>query len=103
MNKKLDIYFDYRSPFPYLALEEAYRLASQCHAEIEWKPIRLPLLSSYRERPMNSAFPKKLAYIAKDCQRWARRRNVVINPPSSFREASAPCWERTIRLTRKQH
>jgi 2-hydroxychromene-2-carboxylate isomerase len=45
MAKKLEIYYDYRSPWPYIALERVYALARTCQIEMDWKPIRLPNLS----------------------------------------------------------
>lgn len=44
----VEVYYDYRSPYAYLAAERVYALAVRHKAELVWKPIRLPELSSYR-------------------------------------------------------
>lgn len=86
MNEQcIEVYFDYRSPYAYLATEPVYALAARCQAELVWKPIRLPALSSYRERPLNSSYPKKMAYLAKDVQRWAIRLGVSCRFPRALR------------------
>ena len=55
----LECYYDYRSPFPYLALEPVAALGRRYAVAVDWIPIRLPDLTSYRERPMGHNFPKR--------------------------------------------
>jgi 2-hydroxychromene-2-carboxylate isomerase len=81
MTRRLECYFDYRSPFPYLALAAVDELCGRLGARARWIPIRLPELSTYRERPMGHTLAKRNAYISLDMQRWARRRGVVVKPP----------------------
>jgi 2-hydroxychromene-2-carboxylate isomerase len=81
VTRRLECYYDYRSPFPFLATEPVAELGRRHSVAVEWIPIRLPELSSYRERPMGHTFPKRNAYIALDMQRWARRRGVEIRAP----------------------
>lgn len=90
---KVEAYFDYRSPFPYLAIEPLAALARRHDAAVDWRPIRLPGLESFAERPMTHAIPKRLAYVAADMRRWARRRGVEIRTPEALQrslERSAP-------------
>lgn len=77
----VEVYYDYRSPYAYLAAERVYALAARHNAELVWKPIRLPELSSYRERPLNSSYPKKMAYLRVDLQRWADKIGVPLTFP----------------------
>lgn len=77
----VEVYYDYRSPYAYLAAERVYALAARRNAELVWKPIRLPELSSYRERPLNSSYPKKMAYLRVDLQRWADTIGVPLTFP----------------------
>lgn len=82
---RVEVYYDYRSPYAYLAVERAYALAARHNAELVWKPIRLPELSSYRERPLNSSYPKKMAYLRVDLQRWAEKIDVPLSFPQGMR------------------
>ena len=84
MVPRLECYFDYRSPFPYLAIRPVGRLAEKFGVEVEWIPIRLPGLSTYRERPMGHTLTKRVRYIGIDVQRWARRRGVEIRTPAAL-------------------
>ena len=79
---KLECYYDYRSPFPYLAIDALAVLAGRHGAPVEWIPIRHPELPSYRDRPMSHSVAKRVAYIATDMQRWARRRGLEVRTPS---------------------
>jgi 2-hydroxychromene-2-carboxylate isomerase len=85
---RVDVYYDYRSPYAYLAVERVYALAARHNAELAWKPIRLPELSSYRERPLNSSYPKKMAYLRADLQRWADNIGVPLTFPRGMQPQS---------------
>lgn len=84
MSQQIDCYFDYRSPFPYFAIGPVAEIVRRYGAEAEWLPIRLPGLSTYRERPMGHTLVKRAAYIAMDAQRWARHRGVPLVPPAAL-------------------
>lgn len=85
---RVEVYYDYRSPYAYLAVERVYALAARHNAELVWKPIRLPELSSYRERPLNSSYPKKMAYLRADLQRWAEKFGVPLTFPRGMQPPS---------------
>ena len=89
MSLTLECYFDYRSPFPYLAIEPIAELAERQGVFVDWIPIRLPGLSSYRDRPMGHSFPKRNAYVARDLERWARRRGLEIRTPDVLAAADS--------------
>ena len=89
MTARLECYFDYRSPFPYLAIEPIAELAAKHSVSVDWIPIRLPRLSSYRDRPMGHSFPKRNDYVARDLQRWAERRGVEIRTPDVLADAAS--------------
>lgn len=89
MATKIEGYFDYRSPFPFLALNAVSELSRRYDAESVWTPIRLTGLSTYQERPMGHTLPKRAAYIAFDMHRWARRRGVSVKTPEVLLSAVA--------------
>ena len=41
--KPIKLYFDYKSPFAYLAKDEAYRLEEDYQVQIEWLPYILDI------------------------------------------------------------
>ena len=81
---RLEGYFDYRSPFTYLAIEPVADLAHRHGVRAEWFPIRLPALESFGERPMGHNFAKGTAYVGIDMQRWARRRGIEVRTPPAL-------------------
>jgi 2-hydroxychromene-2-carboxylate isomerase len=85
----LDACFDYRSPFPYLAIDPIAALATRFDVPVDWIPIRLTGLSSYRDRPMGHSFPKRNAYVALDLKRWAARRGIAIHTPDVLAAAAS--------------
>jgi len=99
----LECYFDYRSPFPYLAIDPIAELALRHDLSVDWVPIRLPGLSSYRDRPMGHSFPKRNAYVARDLQRWARRRGVEIRTPDILAAAASTAGESVAPIKGSDH
>ncbi len=93
----LEAYFDYRSPFPYLAIGRVAELAQRHGIRVEWLPIRLPALESYGERPMGHNFAKRNAYVGIDLQRWARRVGLEVRtPPALLRRLESPPARQTV-------
>ncbi|MEZ4282602.1 MAG: 2-hydroxychromene-2-carboxylate isomerase [Myxococcota bacterium] len=80
----LEVYFDYRSPFPYLAIQPVAALAQRHGVRVDWLPIRLPALESYAERPMGHNFVKRNTYVGIDLQRWARRLGLEVRTPPAL-------------------
>lgn len=71
--ERINFYFDFSSPYSYLAFKEV----AKCEANFNFIPVLLGAL--FRERginsiPMLSAHPHKAAYYYKDMQDWARFR-----------------------------
>jgi 2-hydroxychromene-2-carboxylate isomerase len=93
----LEAYFDYRSPFPYLAIGPVAALAQRHGVRVEWIPIRLPALESFGERPMGHNFAKRNAYVGIDMQRWARRLGLEVRtPPALLRHLESTPARQTV-------
>ncbi|NMY65593.1 2-hydroxychromene-2-carboxylate isomerase [Pseudomonas sp. WS 5018] len=73
--KHLDFYFDFLSPFAYLARHRLVQIAEKHGADIAYKPIDLARakLAIGNNGPTNRELPIKLAYLTKDLERWADR------------------------------
>lgn len=76
----LDFYFDFISPFGYLASLRVDALAAKYGRECRWHSMLLGIsvLKVMGMKPLPS-YPLKGAYLARDLQRAARRQKVVLN------------------------
>lgn len=84
MAPKLEYFFDYVSPFSYLADSQLPALLERTRAEIEYRPF---LLGGVMKASGNSppfTVPAKGRYTAVDTQRWAKRYGLELNSNSHF-------------------
>jgi 2-hydroxychromene-2-carboxylate isomerase len=80
----VDLYFDYSSPFAYLALTQAEAVFG---AAARWRPILLGGLFrsiGTADVPLFTQSPEKRAHTLKDLERQARRFGVGVRWPSRF-------------------
>jgi len=74
MTRAIDFYFDFVSPYSYLANTQLPRLARQQGAEIVYKPFRLlELMKLVGNRPTTIECKNKQRYAGADLGRWAAR------------------------------
>ena len=67
----LKLYFDYKSPFAYLAAEPAFALPERYAVALRWIPFQLRLKGP-GERSQYSEWKARYSYL--DARRWANRR-----------------------------
>lgn len=84
---KLDFWFDFSSPYAYLASTQVDALAARTGADLTWRPMLLGAV--FREVgqvdvPMLAASPAKQAYYARDLERWAAWWAAPFRFPSRF-------------------
>ena len=93
MGKQIEFYFDYGSPFSYLADTQLPALASRTGAEIVYRPILLGGIFKATGNASPISIPAKGKYMALELDRWARhyRVEMKMNPHFPFN---------TIRLMR---
>jgi 2-hydroxychromene-2-carboxylate isomerase len=86
---RVEFFYDYSSPWTYLAFTRIEDLCRRRHAELVWRPILVggifntvnPSVYESRERPV----PAKARYLYKDLHDWARFQGVAITfPPTVF-------------------
>jgi len=89
MPGRVELFFDYSSPWTYLACTRIEELCRHADAALEWRPILVggifntvnPSVYESRERPV----PAKARYLAKDLQDWAAFYGLELRfPPSVF-------------------
>src|SRR4029079_11404488 len=87
--KRVEFFYDYSSPWTYLAFTRIEELCRRHDAELIWRPILVggifntvnPSVYQSRERPV----PAKARYMFKDLHDWARLYGITIKfPPSVF-------------------
>ena len=73
--KRIDFYFDFWSPYAYLASKRLAELAEQQGWTIDYRPIDLTRakLEAGNTGPPNLAIPPKIRYLMTDLKRWAAR------------------------------
>jgi 2-hydroxychromene-2-carboxylate isomerase len=72
MAKTVEFFFDYASPYSYLACEQVEAIAQRTGAELRWRPFLLGAVfkATGNVPPVNNAH--KAAYLAKDLLDWTR-------------------------------
>lgn len=78
MPRVLEFYFDFMSPFAYLAQTQLGRLARAHGLTVDYAAVDLQRLKAAigNSGPSNRDMPVKLRYLHTDLRRWARRYNV---------------------------
>jgi 2-hydroxychromene-2-carboxylate isomerase len=80
--KTVEVYFDYASPFAYVASEVLPDFANRVGILLSWKPINLQQLSNYENGLPYS--PLKRRYVVLDAARSAEYHGVPIEVPRPF-------------------
>lgn len=86
----LDFYFDFMSPFAYLAHSRLPGMARKYGCELAYRVIDLPAAkrAAGNTAPPNVSIPIKLRYLKTDMQRWAQRYDLPIQFPKSLQSES---------------
>ena len=70
------LYFNFRSPYCYLASKRMFRLFDEFHANLVWRP-----LGGYGGRSAPERAQVKMPIARQDVARWARRMGIPLSPP----------------------
>jgi len=87
--KPIKLYFDYKSPFAYLAKDETYRLEEDYSVRVEWLPYVLDIpeaLGDLQNRTQQQW--RKIRYSYMDARRWANKRGLVVRGPQKIFDSS---------------
>ena len=97
--KTITHYFDYKSPYAYLAQEETYRLQEDFDAQVDWLPYTLDIPSYLGSAEVdttgrivsevrNAHQWRRVKYSYMDCRREANRRGLIIKGPKKIFDSS---------------
>ena len=79
MIKSFEFYFDFGSPYTFLAHKEIRKIEKENSIKIKYMPILLGgLLKSVGVKP-NADIPIKAKYMIKDCKLWAEKKMLFSN------------------------
>ncbi len=82
MQKQVEFFFDFGSPYTYLAYHELRRIAQARGAQIVWRPILLGGVFQATGNHSPAEIPAKAKHLDVDMQRWAQAYGVpfAMNP-----------------------
>lgn len=88
MNKRsLDFYFDFMSPYSYLAFQRLSGICSRFSLTLRPRVVDLPSLKllAGNTGPANVNIPIKIRYLGTDLERWAQKYGVPLIFPKSLK------------------
>src|SRR5271165_1611077 len=86
MARRIEFYFDFVSPYTYMASTQIGRIAAAADAEVVYTPFRiLELMQIVGNRPTTIESKAKGKYAGADLGRWAARYGVKLQPNPKLR------------------
>ena len=102
MPSTLDFYFEFSSPYGYLASTQIESLAQELGVDVQWHPILLgPMFKKMGSAPLTH-IPLKGEYALRDFRRSAELAGVPYNQPQNFPIATVAA-ARAVLYARQQH
>lgn len=97
MNKPIDFYFDFSSPYGYLASTRIEAIASKHDRSVAWHPILLGAIFKVSGQAPLTTYPLKGDYALMDFDRAAREHKTPFKQPDVFpvgavAASRACCW-----------
>ena len=101
MAKKIDFYFDFISPFSYLAHTKLPALAEKYGVTLNYHAMDIPKakVAAGNYGPSNREVKPKIKVMLADLQRWAKRYDVPLEFPKSF---DCERWNRAVSFAVKE-
>jgi len=97
MSNSIDFYFDFSSPYGYLASTRIEAIAERYGRAVNWHPILLGAIFKVSGQAPLVSYPLKGAYALHDFERAAREHKTPYTQPDPFpvstvAAARACCW-----------
>ena len=77
MIKSFEFYFDFASPYSFLAHKQIGKIEKENSIKMKYMPIFLGGLLNLAGIKANADIPIKAKYMIKDCKLWAEKRNIT--------------------------
>jgi 2-hydroxychromene-2-carboxylate isomerase len=93
MNRTIDFFFDFLSPYAYLAHCKMPQVADEHDCAVGYRPIDLlqAKLAVGNTGPANREMPIKHRHLREDLRRWADYYGVPFSPPAGYGSARLNC------------
>lgn len=98
MSKNIDFYFEYSSPFGYLASERITDIARKHDRAVNWHPVLLGAIFKITEQKPLTMTPLKGDYSVHDFSRSAREHKLDYTHPDPFPIAAVSACRATLWL-----
>lgn len=93
MKSPLIVYFDYKSPYAYVAKDLIWKLGDEFDIELDWRPFNLNIADAFGNAEFNDKGEllvdernahqwRRVRYMYMDCRRLAKQRGLTLKPPS---------------------
>ena len=85
-NPIVDFWYEYASPYSFLAAERIEALAEERQVALRWRPFLLGVIfkkQGFATTPFN-VFPDKGRYMWRDVERWCDRMGIPVKRPEPF-------------------
>ena len=79
MTRSFDFYFDFVSPYSFLAHEEIKRLEKKNLVKVQYKPILLGGLHNLHGIKAPAFIPSKAKFMIRDCKMVAEKKKIKLN------------------------
>lgn len=80
----VDFYFDFVSPYSYLAHTQMADMLKRTNGEVVYKPILLGALHKIHDVQSPAFLPVKAQWVVKDCKLWANHYGVTLKWSKTF-------------------
>ena len=89
---RLHVYFDYGSPYAYLAWQRITNVHPERYKDVEvlWKPVSAGHIFKMDGTAPNMTMPNQARYLLADVSRWAAKYNVPFAPPKQGSPGQMP-------------
>ena len=84
MTKQFDFYFDFVSPYSFLAHKEIKRLEKKAFVKVQYKPILLGGLHNLHGIKAPAFIPSKAKFMIRDCKLFSEKLNIKFKFNSFF-------------------
>lgn len=98
MTKTIEFYFDYSSPFGYLASERIEAVATKHDRQIVWHPVLLGAIFKISNQVPLTEVPLKGEYSIRDFSRSSREHNIPYTHPDPFPVGAIAACRATLWL-----
>lgn len=84
MPPDIDFYFDFASPYAYLAAHRIDRIAARRRRKVNWHPVLVTALYQASGTPPTPTLPVKWEYVRNDVKRVARSERIPFHEPPGY-------------------